>query len=474
MNTTIVLTVAGLAGAATLLGQMNAPAFLGQERSSAERVAQPDGGIAGGIGPDVIYTNIGSISNHGVIGGIRAYTLGSYTCNIGDQNLLWLNDGTPGLAMNAYRLHDGLLMQIGMSWVKHACCAAAGSGCGLPCNGQGGNVLGVGCRDIYSSGWNAGQGFLGPRSGINAFSGAFSGIPGGNGNAIFRRLQIVESELSSANYPGALYFAEGVYAATDDAQSANWLNNASYERVAISPGFVMSEAGPIQPTIPAIHAWRDHGNGVDTPDNTVQIVNADVPGEGRFIVGARAGDNGDGTWRYNYAVFNLNSHRSGGSFSVPVPSGVTVSNVGFHDVPYHSGEPYDNTDWTSSVDATSVTWLSPQTYAENPDSNALRWATMYSFWFDADAEPAEGEVTIGLFRPGTPVSVSAVVVAPGAQCLADINGDGDVDIVDLQLLLSDWGECQVPPDGCPADVDGDGSVGIMDLLTLLANWGTCP
>ncbi len=53
----------------------------------------------------------------------------------------------------------------------------------------------------------------------------------------------------------------------------------------------------------------------------------------------------------------------------------------------------------------------------------------------------------------------------------DIDGDGDVDIVDLLLLLSDWGVCQVPPDGCPADLDDDGTVGILDLLILLANWG---
>ena len=75
--------------------------------------------------------------NWGVVGGIRGYSLGSHTCNIGDQNLMWGNahDGTPGLAMNAYRLYDGRLMQIGMSWVKHADNAGANDGCGMDCNG---------------------------------------------------------------------------------------------------------------------------------------------------------------------------------------------------------------------------------------------------------------------------------------------------------------------------------------------------
>ena len=76
-------------------------------------------------GPDVIYSEISSIQDYGAIGGVHGYALGSNTCNIGNQNLLWVNDGTPGLGMNAYRLHDNRLEQIGLSWVKTACC-----GCG--------------------------------------------------------------------------------------------------------------------------------------------------------------------------------------------------------------------------------------------------------------------------------------------------------------------------------------------------------
>ncbi|MCH8345285.1 MAG: hypothetical protein IH983_15045, partial [Planctomycetes bacterium] len=53
----------------------------------------------------------------------------------------------------------------------------------------------------------------------------------------------------------------------------------------------------------------------------------------------------------------------------------------------------------------------------------------------------------------------------------DLDDDGTVGILDLLILLADWGPCPDPPDGCPADLDGDGSVGILDLLTLLANWG---
>ncbi len=55
-------------------------------------------------------------------------------------------------------------------------------------------------------------------------------------------------------------------------------------------------------------------------------------------------------------------------------------------------------------------------------------------------------------------------------CAWDLNGSGDVGILDLLALLAAWGANP----GHPADFDGDGNVGILDLLTLLANWGPCP
>jgi hypothetical protein len=57
-----------------------------------------------------------------------------------------------------------------------------------------------------------------------------------------------------------------------------------------------------------------------------------------------------------------------------------------------------------------------------------------------------------------------------AVCDEDLDGDGNVFVTDLLLLLMDFGSC----DGSPADFDGDGCVTIVDLLTLLGNWGPCP
>ena len=54
-------------------------------------------------------------------------------------------------------------------------------------------------------------------------------------------------------------------------------------------------------------------------------------------------------------------------------------------------------------------------------------------------------------------------------CPWDLDGSGDVGILDLLALLAAWG---TNPGG-PPDFDGGGNVGILDLLTLLANWGPC-
>lgn len=422
-------------------------------------------GAAGAVGPDVILSDVQSLSNHGGVGAIHAYSIGSHTCNIGNQNLQWASNGTPGLAMNAYRLSDGRLVQIGQSFAKTACCAAAGNGCGLGCNGAGGSQLGAGCLDVYSSGWNSGQTRLGPRSTINGFTGFFSGFSGSSGNAIYRRLQVPDSESAPA-HPGALFFIEGEYVGTDDASFGNAMNNASHKRVNIDGNYNMSLVGPIRQMVPAIYAWRENGNGVGVPDNTVEIVNVDVPGEGRFIAAAKATDLGNGTWRYDYAVMNFNSDRSGGSFSVPVPAGAMVTDVGFHDVDCHSGEPFDNTDWSASVGGGAITWSSPQTFAQNANSNAIRWGTMYNFWFTSNASPDASTATLGLFKPGTPTSMAYTAVGPtGLGQLGDLDGDGHVGPGDLAIVLGAWGTAA-------ADLDGDGTTGAGDLAIVLGAWGS--
>lgn len=57
-----------------------------------------------------------------------------------------------------------------------------------------------------------------------------------------------------------------------------------------------------------------------------------------------------------------------------------------------------------------------------------------------------------------------------ASCPADLNGDGDVNVVDLLQLLTDWGTCNGI---CTSDLNDDENVNVLDLLELLTAWGPC-
>ncbi len=375
---------------------------------------------AGPIGPDVIVGVLPGTTRWGSVGDIVAYSVGTTSCNKGDAELRWEanNINHPVIGQNLYRLKNDRLEQIGMSWLKHGFTALAGNACGLGCSPPGtGTRLGIGCSDPYSSSLNGdqegfGNGGLGPRFEVNATTGIFS-YPytdqGQGGNAIYKRLQVQEDDVEPAMNAGALYFIEGHYIANDDAASGNGLNNASYREVTVSASLNLNVVGSTQQERPAILAW------VDT-DPSVEIDTIDVAGDGRFTVATKVVDNLNGTWRYEYAVHNLNSHRSARSFSVPVAPGINITSIGFHDVNYHSGEPWDGTDWPGVLSSNNVTW-NTDTFATNANANALRWGTMYNFWFTADAEPAMTTITLGLFRDGIPGTQTANTMGPGGASL---------------------------------------------------------
>ena len=227
------------------------------------------------------------------------------------------------------------------------------------------------------------------------------------------------SDVTPAQNVGALYFAEGHYVTADDAGWNNGLNNATYKQISVpsetaTPSFI----GGAHQRQPAIQAWKDQDPSVTLVAADYTVVASPRNLTARFWVGAKATPNGNGTWRYEYAVHNLNADRAGGSFSVPAPAGVAVSNIGFHAPFSHSGEPYDNSPWAGAAGGGSVLWMPvPQTPASN--TNAIRWSTLYNFRFDASSPPAMGLVTIGLFAPGTPGSVTATVPVPGPVCYAN-------------------------------------------------------
>jgi hypothetical protein len=303
-----------------------------------------------------------------------------------------------------YRLMNGRFEQIGMSWLKHGfvstnsttagCAGAGGQSCTPP--PAGGNQLGVGCTDPYGSSLN-GSRPLGMRSEVNSTNGAypFPFTQLGSSGPYQQRIKVAESDLALS---GALYFVEGQYVAPDDALAGNGLNNASYRsvNVAAAPNYTVSLAGSTVEAKSALWAWK-------AADATVEISNVEMctaPVE-RFEVARKVTEVVSGTWHYEYAVRNMNSDHAGGAFEVQFPPETDIANAGARIVDHHSGEPYSTTPWTTTieVDAGFIRWETAEPYATDPDANALRWATTFSFWFDADAPPASAAHVVEPFRP---------------------------------------------------------------------------
>jgi hypothetical protein len=169
---------------------------------------------------------------------------------------------------------------------------------------------------------------------------------------------------------------------------------------------------------------------------------------------------------------------------VRLPAGAVVTNIGFHDVDSHSGEPYSLADWTSSVTSNSITW-NTEAYGANINANALRWGTLYNFRFTANVAPnGNGSITVGLFKPATSVSpatsVNAAVPAPTAPTCgsADFNCDGnvgtDADIASFFSCLA--GVCPAAPCAGSADFDQNGDVGTdqdIEAFFRVLSGGSC-
>ena len=80
--------------------------------------------------------------------------------------------------------------------------------------------------------------------------------------------------------------------------------------------------------------------GLERPSITIEP----VPGtDGRAFIAYKVTNPSAGVWHYEYALYNQNLDRGIQSFSVPLGTGITVSNLGFHAPPNHPGFANDGT-----------------------------------------------------------------------------------------------------------------------------------
>jgi len=476
------------------------------------------GFVAGaGIGPDVIVADLFGTTNYGSedpLGNgdrISAFSIGTRPCNIGDQNLDWnsATDQHPAIHQSMYRLKDNRFEQLGMGWILHGFFALNESFCG-PCTAPQPNQgleLFAGCSDAFGASLGGNRPGLGPTWEIDAFTGFFPSphTAAGGSDLIANRLQVHNYDLDPALNTGAVYFVQGLYIHPDDAAAGNGNNNASYRQATVAPDpnvankYNAALSRTTQRMRAAIRAWKDN-------DHSVRETDVQVQGEGLFILAAKVTDLGTGFFHYEYALQNLNSDRSGGSFTVPLPEGVWVphESIDFHDVDYHDGEPWDGADWPATVDVDKVTWATTP-HSVDSDANALRWSTLYNFRFDANVGPDDTTVTLGLFKPGFPSEVTIQTTGPRAglidcnnntipdacdvdchgsgctppcggsldcndnrvpdECETDCNGTGIPDSCDIASGFSQDCNANTIPDECEPDCDGDGIPDACETVT---------
>jgi hypothetical protein len=456
------------------------PARQGLDPADAPPRTLQGGGLS--VGPDVTIIDLFDINNYTSGGGspcppgygnggesCRGYSVGTNSCNVGTVPLDWCDQTSscrtttdsyhplaPAtvsdhsvIAQNLYRLKDGRFTQIGASFLKHGFlstnssdfdCAwndggSPNTSCVFPPAGD--DQLGVGCTDFYDANLN-GSRPLGRRSQVQVAGADHPENPAGGeiDDGYDQRIVVAQSDLDPAKNAGALYWIEGQYVVRDDARAGNGLNNASHRRATIGslPQLHIDLTGPTIREQPAIFAWQSVDPDVDilAVDKQTSFAGeeADPPIPAgtfypnyivteRFYVARKVTLVAGATpYHYEYAIYNLNSDTSADSFVVDLGESATIAGAGFHNLPHHSGEPYDTSDWTVDVDELdgTVTWTAVDM---GGDTNALRWGYTFSFWFDSDVGPNPANHVLGTFKDSGSLSVRFDDIVLAAIFLGD-------------------------------------------------------
>jgi len=415
-------------------------------------------------GPDVIVGDISGLTQFGSAGTQVGLAFGTDSCNAGTQNLHWFalpDNDHPVIPQNLYRLSGGAnnderFEQIGESNAKHAFNALGEDICGFGCNGVSGTNLGSVCSDPYTASENAGPS-LGSRAWINPFTGSFprgdSPTPpnshvGHIHNGVSHRLIVEMSDLDTTQNVGATYYAEGQYITPHEyvwcqanPGQCNMYNNVSYRQFSVTgtTSFTFSPIGSTFRQTPAIYAW---------PGATVVQIQPDPGNDGIGFVAYRVTSTGTGLWHYEYAVYNENLDRSIQSFSIPLGSGITLTNIGFHGAPQQPGwaadgtvgnTGYSNAAWAQTQTFSSMIWNS-ETFAQNPNANAIRWGTLYNFRFDSNRPPTTVNASLGFFKTGNPVNVQVQgpsTVAIRAAVSGRVTSSNGIGISGARVTITD-------------------------------------
>jgi hypothetical protein len=163
---------------------------------------------------------------------------------------------------------------------------------------------------------------------------------------------------------------------------------------------------------PAIDRW------VDPQTPPANAMNSELAvGEGHAKLAVKVTDNGDGSWRYDYAVMNLDfaravtqgaepnlrvvSNKGFDRFSVPLPAGVVVSATRFSD-----GDLDASNDWAVDTSGGRVSWTAP--------GATLDWGSLYAFSLTANSTPLAAVGNLRVAQAGSPAAFDLATYAPAA------------------------------------------------------------
>lgn len=359
---------------------------------------------------DVQLTGMNSTSEIAREPGVRvAMAPDASLKNVGTADVPWFRainpDGGPSppfgqhpfLAYNLFRIADGVIEQIGRSQVKHAFFTV---NFGADCDCPGGQILHLGCQDVYGISSNGDRHYLAWRREVTASSGKwdsygshFDTYPnepmddfrdhsrGDHSDPFEHRMIVLEDDLL---VEGASYFVEAWYIIKDD---VNILNNLGYRQLDPELGGGAWSFTPFLTDFtngPAIDAWVDPESGGNVTRNTY-VVTAD----GHLKLAVRTINLGGGLHRYEYALMNLDYDRQVRAFEVPVAAGISVTNLSFGDI-----DSEQDNDWFAQRTSTAVVWT-----ARSPKSDSLDWGTLFNFGFTANVSPAEMLATLTPLEP---------------------------------------------------------------------------
>jgi hypothetical protein len=209
--------------------------------------------------------------------------------------------------------------------------------------------------------------------------------------------------------------------------------------------------------------------------------------DGAAYVASRVVNNPDGTFRYEYNVYNLDLDRGIEGLSVALPVAANVTAVNFRQ-PRIMDPGFDSQVWVGTVtpegDAvryaappvspTAMNWSKPATPGTPVKANAIRWGNMYTFWFNSDLPPrTNGQINMTLGGTGT---VVGGLLATGSvpRAIADIanGGDGVVDANDFIAFMNAFAAGATAADimtgshaGPDGTVDGDDFIGFINSFS---------